>query len=63
MEGPDHAASLEFEEFSLLVEGVREIEIALGSSNAKSVSQGINKSRVILAKVLSQKQLLRKELF
>ena len=37
MEGPDHAASLEFEEFSLLVEGIREIEIALGSSNAKSV--------------------------
>ena len=60
MEGPDHAASLEFEEFSLLVEGVREIEIALGSSNAKSVSQGELINRENLGKSIVAKTAIKK---
>lgn len=42
MEGPDHAASLEMNEFKSLITGIREIEEALGQVNAttKIVSQG-----------------------
>ena len=53
MEGPDHAASLEFDEFSRLVEGVREVEAALGSANkARPLSQGEMINRENLAKSL-----------
>ena len=40
MEGPDHAASLEYREFKSLIEGVREIEIAIGSKKKRKLSQG-----------------------
>ena len=43
MEGPDHAASLEYREFKSLIEGVREIEIAIGSKEAKVKSRGDDK--------------------
>ena len=40
MEGPDHAASLEFQEFKSLIEGVREIEKALGLGLKRIKSRG-----------------------
>ena len=40
MEGPDHAASLEFNQFSDLVIGIREIEQSLGRGDERIVSQG-----------------------
>ena len=40
MEGPDHAASLEFNEFKEMISGIREIESALGSAENRSLSQG-----------------------
>ena len=48
MEGPDHAASLVFKDFKLMIEGIREIEQALGSGVNKSISQGemINKENL-----------------
>ena len=52
MEGPDHAASLEFQEFKSLIEGVREIEQALGSGSERKLSQGEMINRENLSKSL-----------
>jgi sialic acid synthase SpsE/sugar phosphate isomerase/epimerase len=52
MEGPDHAASLERDEFKTLVAGIREIEEALGEGLERSISQGEMINRENLAKSL-----------
>ncbi len=52
MEGPDHAASLEHEEFRRLIEGVREIEEALGDGGERRISQGEMINRENLGKSL-----------
>jgi sialic acid synthase SpsE/sugar phosphate isomerase/epimerase len=52
MEGPDHAASLEPAEFKLLVEGIKEIEEALGDGLERTISQGEMINRENLAKSL-----------
>ena len=52
MEGPDHAASLEFVEFKFLVGGIREIEKSLGDGDVRQVSQGEMINRENLAKSL-----------
>jgi sialic acid synthase SpsE/sugar phosphate isomerase/epimerase len=60
MEGPDHAASLTMEEFNQLIQGVREIETALGDGTQRHLSQGemINRENLgkslVAAKVLSR---------
>lgn len=52
MEGPDHAASLERDEFKNLVTGIREIEEALGDGLERRLSQGEMINRENLAKSL-----------
>jgi sialic acid synthase SpsE/sugar phosphate isomerase/epimerase len=52
MEGPDHAASLTHVEFKRMVEGVREIETALGSGSERRLSQGEMINRENLGKSL-----------
>ena len=52
MEGPDHAASLEFAEFKRLIEGIREIEQALGDGRERELSQGEMINRENLGKSL-----------
>lgn len=52
MEGPDHAASLTHAEFKRMVEGVREIETALGSRSERRLSQGEMINRENLGKSL-----------
>lgn len=52
MEGPDHAASLEYSEFKEMIEGIREIEIALGSGKERVLSQGEMINRENLGKSL-----------
>lgn len=52
MEGPDHAASLTQDEFTQMVEGIREIEEALGSKTSRKVSQGEMINRENLGKSL-----------
>ena len=60
MEGPDHAASLEFDEFSRLVSGVREVDAALGSdSEERPLSQGEMINRENLAKSLMSSRPLK----
>lgn len=62
MEGPDHAASLEFDEFQNLIKGVREIEIAMGegSSADRKFSQGEMINRENLGKSLVAAHPLKK---
>lgn len=60
MEGPDHAASLEPEEFKSLVTGIREIEEALGDGRERRVSQGEMINRENLAKSLVAAKDLKK---
>jgi sialic acid synthase SpsE/endonuclease IV len=52
MEGPDHAASLEANEFKALVTGIREVEQALGGGVERIISQGEMINRENLAKSL-----------
>ena len=59
-EGPDHAASLEPEEFKSLVSGIREIEEALGDGNVRNVSQGEMINRENLAKSIVASSNLKK---
>lgn len=56
MEGPDHAASLEFAEFKQMIVGIREIEQALGSGKSRQLSQGemINKENLSKSLVASR---------
>lgn len=60
MEGPDHAASLEYREFKSLIEGVREIEIAIGSKEKRKLSQGEMINRENLGKSLVSSKNLPK---
>lgn len=52
MEGPDHAASLTQSEFSHMVEGIRELEIAMGVGTQRYLSQGEMINRENLGKSL-----------
>jgi N-acetylneuraminate synthase len=60
MEGPDHAASLEFEEFKNLIQGIREIESSLGTAAQRTVSQGEMINRENLGKSLVAARVLKK---
>ena len=52
MEGPDHAASLTHTEFTRMIEGIREIEEALGEGKERTLSQGEMINRENLGKSL-----------
>ena len=60
MEGPDHAASLEYHEFKSLVDGCKEIKQALGDSKEKRISQGEMINRENLSKSLVASRNLKK---
>ncbi len=60
MEGPDHAASLEYHEFKSLVDGCKEIKLALGDSKEKRISQGEMINRENLSKSLVASRNLKK---
>lgn len=59
LEGPDHAASLEYAEFKRLIEGIREIEQALGDGRERRISQGEMINRENLGKSLVAARVLR----
>ncbi len=60
MEGPDHAASLTYAEFKRMIEGIREIEEALGGGQERHLSQGEMINRENLGKSLvSSKALIK----
>lgn len=60
LEGPDHAASLEHAEFKRLIEGIREIEQALGDGSERRISQGEMINRENLGKSLVAATALKK---
>jgi sialic acid synthase SpsE len=60
MEGPDHAASLTHAEFKRLIEGIREIEEALGEGKERQLSQGEMINRENLGKSLVSTRVLTK---
>lgn len=60
MEGPDHAASLEYNEFAELVNGIREVEMALGTGDVRNLSQGEMINRENLGKSLVASKALKK---
>lgn len=59
MEGPDHKASLEPTELKLMVESIRNIEIALGSKNKKP-SESEKKNIVIARKSIIARRKIKK---
>ena len=64
MEGPDHAASLEENEFSYLVSSIREIESALGSNSKRILAQGEMINRENLAKsIVARKSISKNDVF
>jgi len=69
MEGPDHAASLTQSEFADMVNGIREIEQALGQSTVRQLSQGemINRENLgkslVASRPISSGSVLRPEHF
>jgi sialic acid synthase SpsE/sugar phosphate isomerase/epimerase len=60
MEGPDHAASLTQAEFKRMIEGIREIEEALGEGEKRQLSQGEMINRENLGKSLVSTKALTK---
>ena len=60
MEGPDHAASLTYDEFKLLINGVREIEESKGDGKTRELSQGEMINRENLGKSLVAASYLKK---
>ncbi|MEO0025080.1 MAG: hypothetical protein RL196_1521 [Actinomycetota bacterium] len=52
MEGNDHTVSLLPDEFELMVEQIREVELSMGNANPRTVSTGEMMNRVNLAKSL-----------
>lgn len=64
MEGPDHLASLEPEEFKKMVEGIREVEKALGNNKKRSLTQGELINRENLGKsVVASRSIKKGEVF
>lgn len=59
MEGPDHAASLTATDFRAMVDGIREIELALGDGGDRKLSQGEMINRENLGKSLVAAKPLR----
>lgn len=62
MEGPDHAASLTKVEFKSMIDGIREIESALGDGLVRKLSQGEMVNRENLGKSLVAATALKKGL-
>ena len=60
MEGPDHSASLEFDDFKALIQGIRQIELALGKNLSRTMSQGEMINRETLAKSIFAKVNIEK---
>lgn len=66
MDGPDHAASMEPDEFKRLVESVRNIELALGDEIKKPTQQenkikDVVKKRIVALRDIEQGELLSSE--
>ena len=63
MDGPDHVASTEPEEFKLMVQQIRNIEVALGDGVKRISSSEKNIKAVITKRIVASKVIYENELF
>lgn len=61
MEGPDHLASTEPDEFKKMVESIRNIEKALGDGKKVPTNDEINISKVVLKRIVAIKEIRKGE--
>jgi N-acetylneuraminate synthase len=59
MEGNDHRVSLLPDEFKAMVQGIREVEMALGTGEVRKITQGEMMNREILGKSLVARRMIR----
>ena len=60
MEGNDHRVSIETQDFTLMVNGIRQVEESLGKTNGRSLSQGEMINRETLGKSIFVKKNIKK---
>ncbi|MGI0528392.1 N-acetylneuraminate synthase [Treponema socranskii] len=63
MEGPDHLASIEPDEFKNMVDSIRNIEIALGTGEKTPVKSEVDISKVVLKRCVASQNIRSGELF
>ena len=61
--GPDHKASLEPQEFKNLVEGIRNISIALGKDEKKITNSEMKNLKVVRKSIVAKKDIKKGELY
>lgn len=63
MEGPDHNASLEPEELSLMVQSIRNIEKALGDGKKRPMGSEIRNLPIVRKSIVAARQIYKGEVF
>lgn len=63
MDGPDHKASMEPDEFSCMVEGIRNVEISLGRERKYPTESEIEISNVIKKYIVARKNIYKGDVF
>ena len=63
LEGPDHKASLNVEDFKKFVKSIRKVEKILGSSAKKPTNSEMETKRYVEKKIFASKQILKGEKF
>ena len=63
LDGPDHKASLEPEEFNLMVQGIRNISIALGNYEKKITRSELKNLDIARKSIVAKKDIKKGELF
>jgi N,N'-diacetyllegionaminate synthase len=63
MKGPDHKASLEPDEFKDMVKSIRNIEIALGSSQKKPTNSELKNIKLVRKSLCASKDIKKGEVF
>lgn len=63
MEGPDHRASLEPEDLKLMVQSIRNIEVALGDGIKKPSKSELNNMLIARKSIVADKNIIKGEVF
>lgn len=63
MEGPDHKASLEPEEFAAMVQGIRNIELAMGTGEKKPAGSELKNMAVARKSIIASCRIRKGEFF
>lgn len=63
MEGPDHKASLEPEEFADMVQSIRRLEVAMGTGEKKPAPSELANRTVARKSIIAAKEIRRGEIF